>query len=62
MRNRAPWVDVELIALMREREATYRRYQRTRHPSLLDEFSRLRIQVETQMESALPRTGVSLDG
>ena len=53
-KGRLPWIDAELVQLLRRRDTLYRRYKRTRQLALYEEFITLRKQIVEQTDLAKP--------
>ena len=47
-----PWIDAELVQLLRRRDTLYRRYKRTGQLTLYEEFITLRKQIDEQIDLA----------
>ena len=51
-KGRLPWINVELVQLLRRRDTLYRRYKRTGQLALYEEFITLRKQIDEQTDIA----------
>ena len=51
-KGRLPWIDAELVQLLRRRDTLYRRYKRCEQVALYEEFITLRKLIDEQTDLA----------